>query len=187
MTLLLVRVASRMRIPRLCPRNICLRLDVPSSGHDCQHGQASRSPCKYYNHSASDAPPTTRSGFLAALNHAPCPPFEWPMSSTLLSGARAHGRHSSRPSRMSCSASTVANASRALGPCQSSPYVFLININIIMDTASQRHTHSVRPVGAMTQLCRWRGSARIQKSSAKISTPAPSVESTSEVQCTQHH
>ena len=66
---------------------------------------------------------TTLSGYLAALYHVPCPPFEWPMMITF-SGANAHAFHLEDVSRMVVSAETVAQASSALGPCQSKPYGF---------------------------------------------------------------
>ena len=57
----------------------------------------------------------TLSGYLAALYHVPCPPFEWPMMITF-SGANAHAFHLEDDSRMVVSAETVPQASSALGP-----------------------------------------------------------------------
>lgn len=68
---------------------------------------------------------TTLSGCLAALYHAPCPPFECPIMTTF-SGAIAHAFHFENDPRMLARAETVPQTSSALGPCQSKPCGFLV-------------------------------------------------------------
>jgi hypothetical protein len=52
-------------------------------------------------------------------------------------------------------------------------YVF-VRVNGTTSNCRRITTQDVRPVGMMTQLCRWRASESAQKDCSNIFTPAPS-------------